>query len=52
MEDIEGPELRTPRYAGEDVSETTPREIRGWYFYGLAAEVYAVCGVGRFMPFK
>jgi len=38
---------RRPRYEGEDTSETTEREVRGWYAYGLAAEVFAVCGVGE-----
>lgn len=37
---------RPPRYAGEDTSPTTHREILGWYAYGIAAEVFAVCGVG------
>lgn len=41
---------RAPRYEGEDTSETTEHEIRGWYLYGLAAEVFAVCGVGSFLP--
>ncbi|KAF2768142.1 MFS general substrate transporter [Teratosphaeria nubilosa] len=38
------------RYEGEDTSPTTQREMNGWYFVGLAAEVYAVCGVGSFSP--
>jgi hypothetical protein len=38
---------RAPRFEGEDVSPTTERELRGWYSTGLAAEIYAVCGVGR-----
>lgn len=37
---------RTPRYAGEDTTPTTRREILGWYAYGIAAEVFAVSGVG------
>ncbi|PBP27225.1 hypothetical protein BUE80_DR001862 [Diplocarpon rosae] len=41
---------RKPRYEGEDVSPTTARELRGFYAYGLAAEVFAVCGVGSFLP--
>lgn len=41
---------RQPRYEGEDTSRTTDRELRGWYIYGLAAEVFAVCGVGSFLP--
>jgi MFS transporter, UMF1 family len=38
---------RTPRYDGEDLSPTTTRELRGFYAYSLAAEVFAVCGVGK-----
>ena len=37
---------RALRYEGEDVSPTTSRELKGFYAYGLAAEVFAVCGVG------
>lgn len=37
---------RAPRFEGEDVSATTERELRGWYSTGLAAEIFAVCGVG------
>lgn len=48
--DDEEETARTPRYDGEDVSPTTDRELKGWYFAGLAAEVYAVCGVGSFGP--
>ncbi len=38
---------RRIRYEGEDLSPTTAKELRGFYAYGLAAEVFAVCGVGR-----
>lgn len=48
--DDEEEHVRSPRYDGEDVSPTTDRELKGWYFAGLAAEVYAVCGVGSFGP--
>ncbi|KAL2814379.1 autophagy-related protein 22-like protein [Aspergillus cavernicola] len=41
---------RSPRYPGEDTSPTQHREIWGWYAYGIAAEVFAVCGVGSFLP--
>ncbi|KAN0104964.1 Autophagy-related protein 22-like protein [Hyaloscypha variabilis] len=41
---------RGPRYDGEDLSPTTNLELRGFYAYGLAAEVYAVCGIGSFVP--
>lgn len=49
MEDEED-QARLPRYDGEDVAPTTDRELQGWYFAGLAAEIYAVCGVGSFGP--
>lgn len=51
MEDDEtpaGPARR--RYEDEDVSPTTGKELRGWYFYGIAAEAFAVCGPGSFLP--
>jgi hypothetical protein len=37
---------RPPRYPGEDTTPTSRKEIWGWYAYGIAAEVFAVCGVG------
>lgn len=40
------PRQRT-RYKGEDTSPTTPRELNGWYSYAIAAEVFAVVGVGK-----
>lgn len=47
MEDGAPAGLRAPRYPGEDTRETTERELRGFYCYGAAAEVFAVCGVGK-----
>ena len=46
MENEQPIQRRTPRYESEDTSDLTNRELRGWYAYGSAAEVYAVCGVG------
>lgn len=43
----EGDGYQAPRFEGEDVSPTTERELRGWYSTGLAAEIFAVCGVGK-----
>lgn len=37
---------RPPRFPGEDTTPTSQKEIWGWYAYGIAAEVFAVCGVG------
>ncbi|ESZ99119.1 hypothetical protein SBOR_0529 [Sclerotinia borealis F-4128] len=42
--------LRAPRYPAEDTSPTTDRELRGFFCYGIAAEVFAVCAVGSFLP--
>ncbi|KAL3423281.1 autophagy-related protein ATG22 [Phlyctema vagabunda] len=41
---------RAPRFPAEDTRVTTKAELMGWYTYGLAAEVFAVCGVGSFIP--
>lgn len=41
---------RRLRFPGDDQSPTTNKELRGWYFYGIAAEVFAVCGPGSFLP--
>ena len=38
------------RYSNEDTSATTTTELRGWYCYGMAAEVFAVVGTGSFLP--
>ncbi|KAH7132619.1 autophagy-related protein 22-1 [Dendryphion nanum] len=38
------------RYEGEDTSPTTSLELNGWYSYAVAAEVFAVVGVGAFLP--
>ncbi|PYH37130.1 MFS transporter [Aspergillus neoniger CBS 115656] len=43
-------QARAPRYPGEDTTPTSLQEIWGWYAYGIAAEVFAVCGVGSFLP--
>jgi UMF1 family MFS transporter len=47
-DDDDTPVSRQPRYEGEDISATTPRELRGWYAYPIAAEVYAVVAVGTY----
>ncbi|KAI5210349.1 hypothetical protein AUEXF2481DRAFT_25046 [Aureobasidium subglaciale EXF-2481] len=38
------------RYEDEDITPTSDRELKGWYSYGLAAEIFAVAGVGSFLP--
>ncbi|KAB5551408.1 autophagy-like protein 22 [Coniochaeta sp. 2T2.1] len=37
-----------PRYLGEDTRPTSDKEIKGWYAYAFAAEVYVICG--SFIP--
>ncbi|EUC51056.1 hypothetical protein COCMIDRAFT_80448 [Bipolaris oryzae ATCC 44560] len=37
------------RYEGEDTSPTTPRELKGWYAYPIAAEL-SVHHTGAFLP--
>ncbi|KAL7778250.1 hypothetical protein CFE70_004927 [Pyrenophora teres f. teres 0-1] len=44
------PVERTTNYEGEDTSPTTERELKGWFAYPIAAEVYAVVAVGAFLP--
>ncbi|KAB5579882.1 autophagy protein Atg22 [Coniochaeta sp. 2T2.1] len=39
-----------PRYPGEDTRPTSDKEIKGWYAYAFAAEVYVICGIGSFIP--
>jgi UMF1 family MFS transporter len=41
---------RRPRFIDEDTSPTTQQELRGWYSYSIAAEVFAISGLGSFLP--
>jgi len=47
---MESGSRRRPKYTGEDTSPTTERELQGWYSYGIAAEVFAISGLGSFLP--
>jgi UMF1 family MFS transporter len=40
---------RPRRYENEDTTPTSDRELKGWYSYGLAAEIFAVAGVGKYV---
>jgi hypothetical protein len=35
-----------PKYEGEDSRLTSRKELAGWYSYGWAAEVFAICAMG------
>lgn len=35
-----------PQYPGDDTRPTSKRELAGWFCYGWAAEVFAVCAMG------
>jgi len=37
-------------YEDEDTRPTSQKELAGWYAYGWAAEVFAICGMGSFLP--
>jgi UMF1 family MFS transporter len=39
-----------PQYEGEDTRPTSTKELRGFYTYGWASEVFVVCGMGSFIP--
>ena len=39
-----------PQYHGEDTRLTSRKELAGWYSYGWAAEVFAICAIGSFLP--
>ena len=50
--DSMGPDVPTghrrdpPRYDGEDTRLTSRKELRGFYAYSFAAEVFVICGIG------
>jgi hypothetical protein len=46
MGDFEDPEAEM-RYAEEDTRPTSQKELWGWYAYGWAAEVFAICAMGE-----
>ncbi|KAL3419038.1 autophagy-like protein 22 [Phlyctema vagabunda] len=54
--DMMGPDLDAAfrsgpsQYEGEDTRLTSKKELRGWYAYGFAAEVFVICGIGSFIP--
>ena len=40
-----------PEYEGEDSRLTSRKELAGWYSYGWAAEVFAICAMAiSFLP--
>jgi UMF1 family MFS transporter len=39
------------QYAGEDTRLTSKKELKGWYAYGFAAEVFVICGMGELGTF-
>ncbi|KAK2762814.1 Autophagy protein 22 [Arachnomyces sp. PD_36] len=49
-DDLLGRGQRDPPYPGDDPRPTSRKELAGWYCYGWAAEVFAVCAIGSFLP--
>src|SRR6201994_4851587 len=39
-----------PQYEGEDTRPTSSKELRGFYAYSWASEVFVICGMGSFIP--
>lgn len=50
MDDDELSPTARPSWPDEDKTPTSQREVRGFYSYSIAAEVFAVVGVGAFLP--
>jgi hypothetical protein len=44
---LEEGEQVEPQYEGEDTRLTSRKELSGWYSYGFAAEVFAICAMGK-----
>jgi UMF1 family MFS transporter len=42
--------MERPMYEGDDTRFTSGKELRGFFMYGWAAEVFVVCGMGSFIP--
>lgn len=43
-------EMGPHSHEDEDVRPTSKKELAGWYSYGWAAEVFAICAMGSFLP--
>lgn len=41
------PGSHDPQYEDEDSRLTSRKELAGWYSYGWAAEVFAICAMGK-----
>jgi UMF1 family MFS transporter len=47
-ENVDVSPIRESRYVAADLSPTSTKDLRGFYGYGMAAEIFAVCGVGKY----
>lgn len=43
-------EMGPQPHEDEDSRPTSQKELAGWYSYGWAAEVFAICAMGSFLP--
>ena len=48
----QAPSNHQPEYEGEDSRLTSRKELAGWYSYGWAAEVFAICAMGTSVFFR
>jgi len=47
MDDDYSDPIAETAYADEDTRPTSQKELWGWYSYGWAAEVFAICAMGK-----
>lgn len=50
LTDLGQREMGPQPYEDEDTRDTSEKELAGWYSYGWAAEVFAICAMGSFLP--
>lgn len=50
LTDLGQAEMGPQPHEDEDVRNTSEKELAGWYSYGWAAEVFAICAMGSFLP--
>lgn len=43
-------EMGPQPHEDQDTRNTSEKELAGWYSYGWAAEVFAICAMGSFLP--
>ena len=52
LDERERADAEEARHTDEDTRPTSRKELWGWYSYGWAAEVFAICAMGMPRPFE